>query len=56
MIDSKLNDILNSYDCNDSAYVISDYIKNNIKIPVKSIGLRSFYKLVLYQKGKFLNL
>ena len=39
MIDSKLNDILNSYDCNDSAYVISDYIKKNMKkIPVKSIG------------------
>lgn len=39
MIDSKLNDILNSYDCNDSAYVISDYIKKNMKkIPVMSIG------------------
>lgn len=39
MIDSKLNDILNSYDCNDSAYVISDYIKKNMKeIPVRSIG------------------
>lgn len=39
MIDSKLNDILNSYDCSDSAYVISDYIKKNMKeIPVRSIG------------------
>lgn len=39
MIDSKLNDILNSQDCNDSAYVISDYIKKNMKeIPVRSIG------------------
>lgn len=39
MIDSKLNDILNSYNCNDSAYVISDYIKKNMKeIPVCSIG------------------
>ena len=39
MIDSKLNDILNSYDCHDSAYVISDYIKKNMKeIPVRSIG------------------
>ena len=39
MIDSKLNDILNSYDCNDSAYVISDYIKKNMKkIPNMSIG------------------
>lgn len=39
MIDSKLNDILNSYDCNDSAYVISDYVKRNMKeIPVRSIG------------------
>lgn len=39
MIDSKLNDILNSQDCNDSAYVISDYVKKNMKeIPVRSIG------------------
>lgn len=39
MIDSKLNDILNSYDCNDSSYIISDYIKKNMKkIPALSIG------------------
>ena len=39
MIDSKLNDILNSYDCNDSSYIISDFIKKNMKkIPVLSIG------------------
>lgn len=38
MIDSKLNDILNSYDCDDSAYIISDYIKKNMKkIPALSI-------------------
>ncbi len=39
MIDSKLNDILNSHDCDDSAYVISDYIKRNLsRIPVLSIS------------------
>ena len=39
MIDSKLNDILNSHDCDDPAYVISDYIKRNLgRIPVLSIG------------------
>ena len=32
MIDSKLNDILNSYDCNDSSYIISDYIKKKIEV------------------------
>ena len=39
MIDSKLNDILNSYDCDDAAYVISDYIKRNLsRISVLSIS------------------
>lgn len=39
MIDSKLNDILNSYDCDNSAYVISDYIKRNMsRIPILSIS------------------
>lgn len=39
MIDSKLNDILNSHDCDDAAYVISDYIKRNLsRISVLSIS------------------
>ena len=41
MIDSKLNDILNSHDCDDPAYVISDYIKRNLgRIPVWNIWRR----------------
>ncbi len=39
MIDSKLNDFLNTYDCSDSAYILSDYMKKNMReIPRMSIG------------------
>lgn len=46
MIDSKLNDILNSHDCDEPAYVISDYMKRNLSrisvLPISEVARACF--------------